>query len=494
MKSAAEFIAVDLGASGGRVMAGRYDSRHFLLREVHRFPNAGVAAAGSLYWDVLGLWSQMLTGFAKYHAACHESPAGIGIDAWGVDFALLDSSGKLLGNPLHYRDARTEGLVQKVFARCPESDLFAATGTQAMQINTLFQLYSMVLDRDGQLGCAATLLTIPDLFLYFLSGTRAVEFTEATTTQMYSPSRRDWAGEILEPLGIPLRILPGILKPGTVVGSVRPGILAGCGFESDIPAIAVASHDTASAVAAIPRMDEHSAFISSGTWSLMGVEVDQPNTSELARRLHFTNEGSAAEGFLLLKNITGLWLLQQCLQHWAVEGQAWSWSEVMDAASHAEPLRALCDPDDPRLQVQSDMPGAIRSYCRATHQPAPDSLGQFARFAFESLSLKYRSVRQALELLTGRELRTLRIVGGGSLNGCLCQMIADACGCTVVSGPAEASALGNIIMQAIATGCLSDLQAARAALAESVACTTFDPCPSVAWEEAYARFQDLEVD
>jgi rhamnulokinase len=298
---------------------------------------------------------------------------------------------------------------------------------------------------------------------------------------------------MLEQLGIPLRLLPEVLQPGTVVGCVHRSILRSCGFEKEIPAIAVASHDTASAVAAIPHMDDCSAFISSGTWSLMGVEVDQPNTSELARRLQFTNEGSVTGGFFLMKNLTGLWLLQECLQHWALQGRTYSWTEVMEAAAGAVPFRAVCDPNDKRLQVQSNMPEAIQSYCRDTGQPLPESLGEFARFAFESLSLKYRSVLHALELLTGRDLHTVRIVGGGSLNGCLCQMIADALGCTVVSGPAEASALGNVMMQAIATGCLSDLQAGRAAIAESVACTTFHPCPSCAWVEAFARFRDLEV-
>jgi rhamnulokinase len=493
MKSAVRFVAVDLGASSGRVMAGAWDGRRFSMEELHRFANGGVSVGNGLYWDVLNMWTQMQEGLARFRRHFPCSPESVGVDAWGVDFGLLDHDGRLMGNPVHYRDARTDGIPPLVLAKVSDEELFAKTGVQTMQINTLFQLYSMVLD-DSQIRCAGTLLTIPALFLFFLTGVRSVEYTECTTTQMYSALGRDWARPMLKKIGIPLHILPEVVQPGTTVSPIRPAILDNCGFADAIPAIAVASHDTASAVAAIPCMDEHSAFISSGTWSVMGVEVPQPDTSREALRLRFTNEGGADGAFLLLKLLTGLWIIQECTQHWRTHGQPHQHQEVMAAAAQAVPLTSLFDPNDKRLQVQSNMPGAIVGYCRATGQPAPETTGAFARCALESLSLKYRSVLESLELLTRRSLRTLRVVGGGSLNALLCQMIADACDRVVVSGPAEASALGNVMMQAIATRHLPDIKAGRMSIAESIHRTTFEPRRSDAWDEAYARFKRLEVD
>jgi rhamnulokinase len=493
MKSAVRFVAVDLGASSGRVMAGAWDGRRFTMEELHRFANGGVSVGSGLYWDVLNMWTQMQEGLGKFRRHFPGSPESVGVDAWGVDFGLLDNDGRLMGNPVHYRDARTDGIPPLVLAKVSDEELFAETGVQTMQLNTLFQLYSMVLD-DSQIRCAGTLLTIPALFRYFLTGAKSVEYTECTTTQMYSALGRDWARPMLQKIGIPLHILPEVVQPGTTVSPIRPAILDNCGFAEAIPAIAVASHDTASAVAAIPCMDAHSAFISSGTWSLMGVEVAQPDTSAEALRLHFTNEGGADGAFLLLKLLTGLWIIQQCTQHWRTHGQSYRQQEVMAAAAEAAPLKSLFDPNDKRLQVQNNMPGAIVEYCRATGQPAPETTGAFARCALESLSLKYRSVLESLELLSGRSLRTLRVVGGGSLNPLLCQMIADACDRVVVSGPAEASALGNVLMQAIATNHLPDIKAGRMSIAESVHRTTFEPRRSDAWDEAYTRFKCLEVD
>jgi rhamnulokinase len=493
MKSAVRFVAVDLGASSGRVMTGEWDGRRFSMEELHRFANGGISVGSSLYWDVLNIWSQMQEGLARYRLHFPGSPESVGVDAWGVDFGLLDKPGRLMGNPLHYRDRRTEGIPPLVLKKVSNDELFAETGVQTMQLNTLFQLYSMVLD-DSEIQCAGTLLTIPALFRYFLTGTKSVEFTEATTTQMYSPLGGDWARPMLNKIGIPLHILPDVVQPGTTLSPIWPEILHNCGFEKTLPAIAVASHDTASAVAAIPCMDAHSAFISSGTWSLMGVEVTQPDTSSDALRLHFTNEGGANGEFLLLKLVTGLWIIQECLQHWRTHGQAYQHQEVMEAAALASALRSIFDPNDKRLSVQSNMPAAIEDYCRATGQPAPETAGAFVRSALESLSLKYRSVLESLEFLTGRHLRTLRVVGGGSLNSLLCQMIADACDRVVVSGPAEASALGNVMMQAIAMNHLPDIQAGRGSIAESVHRRTFEPRRSDAWDEAYARFKGLEVD
>jgi rhamnulokinase len=490
----AKFVAADLGASSGRVMVGQWDGNRFSLDQLYRFPNGGVSTEEGLYWDVLGIWSHLQEGLKKYRARFKDSPEGIGVDAWGVDFGLLDKRGRLIGNPLHYRDCRTLGMPERFFKSLSERDLFAATGTQTMPINTLFQLYSMAQRQDMQLAWADKLLMIPDLFLYFLCGEKNIEYTEATTTQMYSLAESRWADHVLEKAGIPVSLFANVISPGTVVSPVRGNVLRQCGFQKSISAITVASHDTASAVAAIPNMDASSAFISSGTWSLIGVEVAEPNTSEEAMRLHFTNEGGAGDAILLMKNLTGLWILQECMQHWKLNRQNLEWRDVIQAASGATMLRSLIDPNDGRLQVTGNMPAGIQQCCRATGQIIPETIGEIARCAFEGLSLKYRSALESLELLTGRELRTIRVVGGGSLNTFLCQMTADACNRVVVGGPVEASALGNVMLQAVATGHLSNLSAGRVAIAASVQCRSYEPRRSDAWDEAYMRFKRLETD
>jgi rhamnulokinase len=381
---------------------------------------------------------------------------------------------------------------ERFFKLLSERDVFAATGTQTMAINTLFQLYSMMLEEDSQLEQADTLLMIPDLLLYFLSGEKNIEYSEATTTQMYSLPKNNWSTDILLRAGIPASLFPRVIPPGKIVGSVSRSVLLACGFTRPVPAIAVASHDTASAVAAIPHMDADSAFISSGTWSLVGTEVAEPNISENARKLRFTNEGGADGKVLLMKNVTGLWILQECIRRWKLQGHYFEWSDMIRAASAAKALRSFFDPDDECFQAQDDMPVAIQEYCRTTGQAVPDSFGEIARSAFESLSLKYRSVIEQLEFLIQKKIATIRIVGGGSLNTFICQMTADACKRLVVSGPSEASALGNVMLQAVATGHLPHLSAARIALADSVQCCSFEPRPSDAWDEAHMRFKHLQ--
>lgn len=493
MTQTAHFVAADLGASSGRIMHGQWDGRVFSVKELHRFANGGVRVGDGLYWDMLGIWAGIRTGLTKYHTSSSQSPHGIAVDAWGVDFVLLDRAGCMVGNPRHYRDHRTDGVPQRVFDVVPEQLWFAETGVQTMPINTLFQLYSMVHTKDPALDAADTLLMIPDLCTYFLCGEKAVEWTEAATTQMYAPRNKDWARSLLNALDIPVHILPPVTQPGTILSPLRADVLEDCGFTQPFPAISVGSHDTASAVAAIPNMSEDSVFLSSGTWSLMGVEAAEPNVSEDALRLGFTNEGGADGTVLLLKNITGLWIVQECLRQWASEGSQFTWSELVSAAESARAFQCFIDPDAIEFQAQCDMPRVIRAYCRESGQRIPETMCEVARCAFESLSLKYRSVLESLRTLTGRRLETIRVVGGGGLNTVLCQMTADACGCEVVSGPAEASALGNIMVQAVATGHLSDVRSGRTAIAESVQCSTFEPHRSDQWDEAYARFRTLEA-
>lgn len=492
MSESAHFIAADLGASSGRIMLAEWNGRAFALREVYRFPNAGVRAAGSLYWDALSIWSHIQAGLRKYHTTTSRTPQGIAVDAWGVDFALLDRCGHLLGNPMHYRDARTEGIPQQVFRIVPEREWFAATGVQTMAINSLFQLYSMSRAHDPALEATQTLLMIPDLFTYLLCGEQKLEWSEASTTGMYSTRSSDWARSLLDRLEIPAGILPSVIQPGTTLAPVRADVLEEAGVTRPFPSIAVASHDTASAVSAIPNMDEHSVFLSSGTWSLMGVEAPEPDTSDAAFRLGFTNEGGAGGSNLLLKNMTGLWIVQECLRHWSGSAYSYSWADLISAAEAAQPLTCLIDPDAPEFQAPCDMPRAIQEYCAASGQAIPQSVGAIARCAFESLSLKYRMVLESLRTLTGRDLHIVRIAGGGGLNSMLCQMTANACRCEVVSGPAEASTLGNVMLQAVATGHIANLREGRTAIANSVECSRFSPQSSQAWEDASARFRALQ--
>jgi rhamnulokinase len=493
MQNSARFLSVDLGASSGRVMAAHWDGRRFELEELHRFANGGVRVGDRLFWDVLHIWSEMQTGFSRFKVRYGESPASIGVDAWGVDFALLDDAGRLIGNPVHYRDERTGGVPEALFSKVSAEALFEETGVQTWQINTIFQLYSMVLANDPQLSCAATLLTIPDLFSFFLCGARRVEYTEATTTQMFSHRLASWSAGTLERLSIPVHVLPEIVRPGTIVGQIHNSILENCGFDREVPVVAVASHDTASAVAAIPNMGPDSAFISSGTWSLMGVEVSHPNVSACARRLQFTNEGAADGSYLLMKNLSGLWIIEECRRQWEREGEHLDWTDLLEAAASCPSFRSLLEPNESRFEAPPSMPSAIQDYCRSTGQPVPETPGAVARAVFESLALKYRSVLASLELLTSRTFSTIRIVGGGSRNGLLCQMVADACGRRVVAGPAEATSLGNVMLQAIATSCISSFEFGRACIGESVQCVEYEPHATGSWDDAYARFRSLET-
>ena len=487
------FVAVDLGASSGRVLVGQWDGHCFRLEELHRFSNGGVSILGTLHWDVLRIWSEIEQGLAKYRARFGGTPAGISVDAWGVDFALIDSHGQLVGNPVHYRDARTDGMPALVMERVSARELYRETSVQTLQINTLFQLYSMVLVASPQLERAETLLMIPDLFHYFLCGEKGVEYSEATTTQMYSPAARDWARGMLQKLHIPVNILPRILQPGSLLGEVRPEVYRRAGFSRGFPVIVGASHDTASAVAAIPNLDAESVFLSSGTWSLMGVEVDAPVASEEAFALNYTNEGGVDGSILLLKNLTGLWLLQECQRQWSREGHEYGWDEIMGLAVAAEPFRSIVVPDAVDFVMPVNMPEAIRDYCRRTDQLVAETTGELARACMESLCVSYRSVLEQLRRITGRRLQVVRVVGGGSQNRLLCQWTADASQCTVVAGPAEASAMGNVMMQAVATGHLQGVQAGRSAIAESVSCVSYLPGEGQPWQETYLRFQQLEV-
>ncbi len=477
------YLAIDLGAESGRAVLGWWEGAHLRLREVHRFPNRPVQVGGTLYWDVLFLFAEIQQSLQKAQAESPEPLESVGVDTWGVDFALLDSQGRLLSAPVHYRDRRTEGMMERVLEQIPRETLYERTGIQFMPINTLYQLYSMVVQSDPLLGYAERLLMMPDLFHYWLTGVPANEFTIATTSQCYDPRAGDWALSILESLGIPTRLFQPVQMPGTRLGTVSG---------SAIQVVLPASHDTASAVVGAPLGSRRSAYISSGTWSLVGVEVDAPQISAQSLAFNFTNEGGAGRRFRLLKNVMGLWLLQECRRTWQAQGIGdWNYAELSALAHEAPAFESLIDPDDWRFLAPGAMPQRIQAYCAERGQRVPDTPARIVRTILESLVLKYRMVVEQIETLTGWRIETIHIVGGGAQNRLLCQMTADATARPVLAGPVEATAIGSLMMQAYGLGHIESLEAIRERVALSFPPVVYTPQETEPWESAYAGFLNL---
>jgi rhamnulokinase len=489
MAGARHYLAVDLGASSGRVVLGAWDGTRFDVSEIRRFANGPIRVHDGLYSDALGLWREINAGLAQAGRACGGHLDAIGLDTWGVDFALLDRDGSLVGNPRHYRDRRTDGILELAFERVPRERIFEATGLQLWQINTLFQLFSMVRSGSAELETAKTLLPLPNLFYYWLGAGPCAEYTEASTTQCLDLRTRAWATELIARLDIRTDLFPALVEPGTQIGSLRRELASDAGLSGTTRVVAVGSHDTASAVGAVPALDPQSAFISSGTWSVMGMETPGPVIDARVLATGFTNEGGLAGKTLLLKNLTGLWTLQECRRHWQRGGQDFGWDELLALAAEAEPFRSLIDPEAPDFLSPDDMPAAIRAFCLRTGQPSPDGIGAFVRCCLESLALRYRITLGELEELTGTRVEALRIVGGGSQNRLLCQLAAGACGVPVIAGPAEATALGNVMAQAIAAGELAGVEEGRAAVGNSVVIDTCEPLQGDGWAEAAQRFR-----
>lgn len=489
MDAAQRFLAFDLGAESGRGVLGRFDGERLNLEELHRFANGGIRVLDGLHWNVLQLWNEMKAALSIC-AQKNIGLSGIGIDTWGVDFALLGRGDVLLGLPHHYRDLRTDGMLEEAFRRLPQATLFERSGCQFLQINTLYQLLSMVLHRSPLLDVAETFLMIPDLFNFWLTGQKVCEFTDATTTQFYDPRRRRWSTEITGALGVPFDILPEIVQPGTQLGTLLPSVAAETGL-TEIPVIAPACHDTGSAVAAVPTDSEDWAYISSGTWSLMGIEVSEPIVTDQALALNFTNEGGVENTFRFLKNIMGLWLVQECRRTWAQRGDEMSYSQMTQLAESAQPFTALIDPDDDIFLPPGDMPSRIVDYCERTGQKPPLDIGEILRCALESLALKYRWVLEKLEAVRGRSIDVIHIVGGGAQNQTLCQFTADATGTPVIAGPIEATAIGNIAVQAMACGLIGSISEAREVVRRSFNAITYEPQHSTAWDGAYDQFLKL---
>ncbi len=487
MPNAKQFLAFDLGAESGRGILGSFDGARLRLEVLHRFSNGAVPTLDALHWDVLHLHNEMLQSL-RLCAAKHGALDGVGVDTWGVDFALLGRDGALLGNPRHYRDPHTEGVMEEAFARVPRDEIFRRTGIQFMRFNTLFQLLAMRRDRSPLLDAAETLLFMPDLFHYWLTGIKVNEYTDASTSQMLDPHARTYAYELIQSFGLPTKILGTLVQPGTVLGPLRPSVLRDTGINA-APAIAPASHDTASAVVAVPASARSWAYISSGTWSLMGVELPQPLVGEAARAANFTNEGGVAGTTRFLKNIMGLWLVQECRRAWERAGTSHGYDELMRLAETATPFACLVNPNDPSFILPANMPAALADYCRCSGQPAPDGVGGTVRCALESLALCYRWVLERLEALSGQRVEVIHIVGGGSQNALLNQFTADACDRPVVAGPVEATAIGNVLVQALGVGVLGSLSEAREVVRRSFEVRTFEPLRPDAWREPYERFR-----
>lgn len=469
-------LAVDLGAESGRVIKASFNGERVNLQELHRFTNTPVTAAGTIYWDVLRLWHNIKTGI---QAGASDS-FSVGVDTWGVDVALLDRDGNLVCNPVHYRDKRNDGMMEWAFDRVSKREIFERTGIQFMQINGLYGMASLVKNQSPLLDATASMLTIADLFNYWLSGSKTCEYTHVTTTQMFNPRTNDWAHDVVQGIGIPTHILTPIVYPGDKIGKYEhlDVIVPGC-------------HDTACAVVGVPTTTSNYAYLSSGTWSLLGLEIDEPVINDAAYNANLTNEGGVYGTIRLLKNITGLWLAQQCRETWMQQGKEYSYAELVQYAETAKPFQSLVDPDAADFLAHGDMPARIRAYCQRTGQVQPESVGEFMRTVYESLALKYRYVLDQLRSISGKTIERLHIIGGGTQNELLCQMTANAVGVPVIAGPVEATAMGNAIMQFIAHGDLANLAEARQMLSRSTVTRDYEPRDRVIWEETYERYKTI---
>lgn len=477
------YLAVDLGASSGRTMVGTLDSGKLTLNEMNRFWNGPTEVRGTLLWDFVHLFRNIQEGIALAKKEYGDGLVSMGIDTWGVDFGLFDSDGKLLRNPVNYRDSRTSGMCEKVFERVPKIEVFAQTGIQFMELNTLYQLMSLSLEDSFQYRNAKKLLFSPDLLSYWLTGNMVAERSIASTSQFYNPVTKDWAYDLLEKLGIRTDIFADLVDPGTVIGDA-----------DGLPVVAVGGHDTASAFAAVPVVEgEQCAFLSSGTWSLLGTELLEPIINDESLAANFTNEVGVCGTIRFLKNLSGLWILQELRRNWNEQDCDYSWRAMEHMALEAEPFEFFIDPSDEVFLTPGDMPGRIQDYCERTGQQRPETHAQTLRAAYEGLALLYASVYETLEKLSGRTLNTLRIVGGGCKDTLLDQMAANATGRKVVIGPVEATATGNLIMQMLAMGDIQSLEEGRQIIRDSFADETkiFEPQDSETWKNALTQWRQI---
>lgn len=484
------YISIDLGAGSGRLVAGVYDEDILSLEEVHRFENNGVEIMEGCYWNTVGLFESILEGLHKASEKYGDAIVSIGADTWGCDYALLDEQGNMLGGHRQYRDPRIEGMQEEMESRMPMSDVFARTGVQPAFYNSSLHLLAEVVKNNPCFQLADRLLFTPDLLAYWLCGVRSNERTVTSTSQLYDPIARDWAWEVIDALGLPRKMFGNIVSSGTVLGPLTAAVADKAGVKHAVQVVASAGHDTASAVAGLP-MERGGLWLSSGTWSILGVESEKPVTTPEAFEAKLSNEGGVNKTTRLLHNVSGLWIIQECRRYWADRGEEMSYAELARLAEEAQPHTAYIDPNDPVFATPGDMPEKIAAFCEKTGQVIPQTKGQLLRVATESLALKYRQVVESLQTVTGRSFDKLNAGGGGIQNALLAQATADALGIPVVAGPVEATSCGNIITQMVATGDLADITAGRSLVAKSMETTTYKPQATADWQEPYQKFLNL---
>ena len=478
-------LAFDFGASSGRAIIGCFDGDKITLEEVHRFSNDPVSVGGTVYWDVLRLFYEIKQGIIKAKIAGGFD--SIGIDTWGVDFGLIDSEGKLMENPVHYRDARTVGLVDEAFKTMPKEKLYGITGIQFMELNTLFQLISLKKYRPWMLERADKMLFMPDLFGYMLTGKMCAEYSIASTSQLIDLDKKTWSKEILDTFGIKESVFAPLVQPGTVLGELSKEICEECGVDP-VPVISVCGHDTQSAITSVPCEDGDFAFLSSGTWSLFGTELEKPIVNETSMNINITNEGGFDGSTGFLKNIIGLWLIQESRRQWKREGKEYSYADLEKLALAAEPFKCFIDPDAPEFVPHGNIPERVREFCRKTGQYVPETVGEIMRCIYESLAMKYRLTFEKLRECTERDYPVIHVIGGGPKDGLLCQMTANSCDRTVKAGPIEATVMGNVAVQLMSDGSVKNIGQARKIVADSSELKTFEPKDTDKWAGAYEDF------
>lgn len=483
------FLAFDIGASSGRAILGILKEGKLELKEIHRFKNQMTRIHGSYYWNIYSLFEALKTGLKKCVSEYNIQPDSIGIDTWGVDYSLVSESGQLIGLPFAYRDHRTDKAMEDFFKILSKKETYLLSGIQFMQFNTLFQLFASVKEKHSRLSIAESLLFTPDTLNYLFTGIKKNEYTIASTSQLLKPGKAEWENKLFEAAGVSPALVEEIVQPGTEIGKVLPEILEETGCD-EIPCIAVASHDTASAIASVPANDGNWAYLSSGTWSLLGIESPVPVVSEKTLEMNFTNEGGVEGTTRLLKNIMGMWLIQECKRIWDEEKEL-DWHEIVEICNAVEPFNCLINPDDPMFLNPGNMPKAIQEYCKKTGQQIPETKGEIARCIYDSLVLKYKFTIKQIESVTGIKIEKLHIIGGGAHNKIMNQLTADAIGIPVFAGPTEATAIGNVMMQAKAIGAVNSLSEIREVVRNSFEVTEYKSSPKLDWDAAYTKFEKL---
>lgn len=478
-------LAFDFGASSGRAIIGCFDGEKITLEEVHRFSNDPVSVGGTVYWDVLRLFYEIKQGIIKARMAGGFD--SIGIDTWGVDFGLIDAEGKLMENPIHYRDARTVGMVDEAFKTMPREKIYGITGIQFMELNTLFQLISLKKNRPWMLERADKMLFMPDLFAYMLTGKMCAEYSIASTSQIIDLKTKSWSKELLKAFGIKEDIFAPLVKPGTVLGMLTPEICEECGVDP-VPVISVCGHDTQSAITSVPCEDGKFAFLSSGTWSLFGTELEKPIVNETSLNINITNEGGFDDTVGFLKNIIGLWLIQESRRQWQRQGEDYSYADLEKLALAAEPFKCFIDPDAPEFVPHGNIPKRVQEFCEKTGQYVPQTVGEIMRCIYESLAMKYKLTFEKLCECTERDYPVIHVIGGGTKDTLLCQLTANSCNRTVKAGPIEATVMGNVAVQLMSDNSVADISEARKIVANSSELKTYIPADVDKWEEAYAYF------